>query len=604
MDAGRKHLLHAVVFCLLLTTALSCGGAGPDLNTGIAPEKIIAAIEENLPMLMDEAGIPGLSIALIRGGEIVWSGAYGVKNAVTGEPVTHTTVFEAASLTKPFFAFFVMKMVEQGELDLDRPLFEYVPVDYLEAECIGHAIDREGFNAGWFRTITARMVLSHSSGLPHGGPRDPLPIRFEPGTEYSYSADGYRYLQAVVEYLRGEPLDEIMRKEVIEPLGMESSSMVWQDRYETTAAVGHDIAGETDGEFRKRTRAHAAATLYTTAVDYARFICAVINSTGLDSATVDVMLSPQIEVKPGLHWSLGFGLDEAPCGTGFWQWGDFGTFRCFSIAYRTERIGVVYLTNSFNGLSIRNEIIRLAVAGGDHPVFSYPPHAQYNTPASRITQAALRQGVGAAIDLYEQLYAGNPEGLTWEVLNESGNALLRSRRIEAAIALLEVNAETYPDSSRSFLSLGEAYYGNAQYAAALESFERDLEMDPEDEAAVLWRDRAGLMWTVTAKSPEAGLEYLDRLIEDGPATNWEAHINAHGYDLLFGGRTLEAIAIFKFNAGAFPESWNVYDSLAEAYMENGDRELAIYYYLESLKRNPENTNAAERLRKLKEETAA
>jgi CubicO group peptidase (beta-lactamase class C family) len=602
MDSRQKHLTLAVTSCLLVGMSLSCREE-PGLNTGVSAGKVIAGMEETLPRLMDEAGIPGLSIALIRDGETVWSGAYGVKNALTADPVTKTTIFEAASLTKPFFAYYVMKMVERGELDLDRPLHEYAPVDYLEEEYIGHAVDREDFNNAWFKTITARMVLSHSSGLPHGEPRDPLPIHFEPGTQYRYSADGYFFLQVVVEYLRGETLDEIMRKEVIEPLGMENSSLVWQDRYESAAAVGHDMTGGTGGEFRKRMRAYASATLYTTAVDYARFVNAVINDTGLDSATVDVMLSPQVEVEEGVHWSLGFGLDEAQAGTGFWQWGDFGIFRNYVIAYKSERIGVVYLTNSFNGLSIRDEVIELAVGGGEHPVFSYPRYEQYYTPAFRITQTALRQGSGAAIELFEQLYAGDPEGITWDVLNRSGNALRRANRAGAAVALLKVNAEIYPDSSDSYLYLGEACYEDAQYTVALESFERKLRMDPEHAGAAMWRDRAALMQTITANCPEAGLEYLRTLQEENPGTNWEAHINAHGYGLLFGGKTLDAITVFKFNLVAFPESWNVYDSLGEAYMENGDRELAIYYYMESLRRNPDNANGAERLRRLKQDMA-
>lgn len=603
MNACRKRLLLALICCMLIAGASSCSRWEADLNTDDPPEKVSARIERALPGLIEEAGITGLSIALIRDGRITWSGAYGTRNTLTGEPVTEETVFEAASLTKPFFAYFVMKMVERGELDLDRPLHEYAPIDYLEEEYIGHPMDREGFNADWFMTITARMVLSHSGGLPHGGPRDPLPIHFEPGTEYRYSADGYYYLQVVVEYLRGETLDEILRKEVIEPLGMESSSMVWQDRYDTTAAVGHDLAGETSGEFRKRRRAYASASLYTTAADYARFMCAVMNATGIDSSTVEVMLSPQIGVEDGIYWSLGFGLDEGGYGTGFWQWGDYVIFRNYAIAYMKERIGVVYLTNSFNGLSIRDEIIGLAVGGGEHAVFSYPSYKQHYTPAFRVTQTALRDGVDAAIELYDLLYAGDPERITWSVLNDSGNALRYAKRTEEAIALLEVNAEVYPDSSDSFLFLGEAYYQNGQYAAALENFERKLGLDPENEDAGLWRKRAELMQVVTMTCPEAGLDYLVDLRNEDTDTNWEGHLNAHGYDLLFAGKILEAITVFKLNVAAFPDSWNVYDSLAEAYMENGDRELAIYYYMESLKLNPENANGAEMLRKLKAEIA-
>ena len=599
MHTFRKRLMAALC-CALVFGGVFCATEEPVLNTGLARDKIISELEAAVPRLMEQANIPGLSIALIRDGETVWSGAYGVKNAITGDPVTRATVFEAASLTKPLFAYLVMKMVEAGEIDLDKPLFEYVPLEYLEEEYIGHPMDREDFNAEWFRRINARMVLSHSAGLPHGEPRDPLPIHFEPGTGYRYSADGYRYLQVVVEYLRGEDLAEIMRKEVIEPLGMDRSSMVWRDEYEASAAVGHDMSGETTGEFRKRMRAFASATLYTTAVDYARFLNAVINETGLDSTTVERMLSPEIEVQEGVSWSLGFGLDEAPAGTGFWQWGDYVTFRSYTIAYKRERIGVVYLTNSFNGLSIRNEIVTLAVGGGEHPVFSFPDYEQYSAPGFRITQKALRDGAEAALDLYDRMRAEEPELMTWEVLNGSGNVLRRANRAGEAVALLKINAEVYPDSSGSHLYLGEAYFENGQYGDAVRSFRKKLEMDAGHEGAETWLRLAELMRTVAAGNMDGGMEYMGRLKEEHPDVNWEARVNSHGYDLLFADRVPEAIDVFKFNVAAFPESYNVYDSLGEAYMENGDRELAIYYYMESVRINPGNTNGIEMIERLRD----
>ena len=596
---GRMRAVLALFCCCALAMLFSCAPEEPSLNTGLDRDRIISEIEDAIPRLIEQASIPGLSIALIRDGETVWSGAYGVRSALTGEPVTEATVFEAASLTKPLFAYLVMKMVEKGEIDLDIPLFDYVPADYLEEEYIGHSTEREGFKAGWFRTITARMVLSHSSGLPHGEHRDPLPIHFEPGTEYRYSADGYYYLQTVVEYLRGKRLEEIMRIEVLEPLGMDNSSLVWEERFETMAAAGHGIDGYTDGEFRKRMRAYASASLYTTAVDYARFVNAVINGSGLDGATIDTMLSPQIEVQDGISWSLGFGLDMAAAGTGFWQWGDYGIFRSYVIAYRDERIGVVYLTNSLNGLSIRDEIVALAVGGGEHPVFSYPDYEQYYAPSFRIVQTALREGADAAVELLEDLIAEEPEEVTYGVLMKSGNTLRYVNRFKQAVALLEISAEIYPDSSDSHLYLGEAYFEDARYEEALESFRRKLDMDAGHEGAKLWYRQAELMYNITTRCMNSGLEQIEEIRREHPDVNWEARINAHGYDLLFAGRVLEAISVFKFNVAAFPDAWNTYDSLAEAYMENGDRELAVYYYMESLKRNPDNTNASEMIKRLK-----
>ncbi len=317
------HLALIAVLAVFLSAGFhESAQAAAVQKAGKQKDALVADLESALPGLIKEADIPGMSIAVIRDGKLLWSGAFGIKSALTKEPVSEDTIFEAASLTKPYFAYYVMKLVEAGELDLDKPLVGYVPRDYLVKNYIEHPWELEGFRRDWFEKITARMVLSHSSGLPHGDPRRPLPIFFEPGTKYRYSADGYFYLQKVVEYLKGKPLEALMKEAVIDPLGMTSSSLVWEDRYETRAAVGHDFFGVTDGKFRKRTEAHAAATLYTTAKDYARFVMAVLNDDGLKPATVREMLKPQIPVAQDISWGLGFGQETTSAGQAFWQWGD------------------------------------------------------------------------------------------------------------------------------------------------------------------------------------------------------------------------------------------------------------------------------------------
>src|SRR5881628_2566443 len=101
-----------------------------------------------IPQLMKEALVPGLSLALVNEGSFRQF-SFGVKNAATGEPVTDSTVFEAASLSKPVFAYAVLKLADSGQVELDAPLVRYLPGDYVE-------------NDPRVRRITARMVLSHT----------------------------------------------------------------------------------------------------------------------------------------------------------------------------------------------------------------------------------------------------------------------------------------------------------------------------------------------------------------------------------------------------------------------------------------------------------
>ncbi|NTV00194.1 MAG: beta-lactamase family protein, partial [Methanoregulaceae archaeon] len=176
IHAHIPSILCAILLGFLNPDAMA---GGPVLSSRQTRAEAIAALDSVIPDLMAKARIPGLSVALIWDGEVAWEKGYGTRNKATGEPVDTRTVFEAASLTKPFFAALAMTLVGSGVLDLDKPLVDYIPKDALES-AMGHAFDYPGFRADWANCITPRMVLSHSSGLPHGQRGKPYPILFEP----------------------------------------------------------------------------------------------------------------------------------------------------------------------------------------------------------------------------------------------------------------------------------------------------------------------------------------------------------------------------------------------------------------------------------------
>jgi len=164
---------------------------------------------------MKEAEIPGLSIALVRDGKTYWAQSFGERDVATKAPVMEDTVFNVGSLSKPVFAYGVLKLVDQGKLGLDVPLTKYLLKPYVEGD------DR-------LQQITARFVLSHRTGFPNWRGNDPLKIYFTPGERFSYSGEGMVYLQKVVEQITGKPLNDYMQEAVFAPLGMTSSSYVWR----------------------------------------------------------------------------------------------------------------------------------------------------------------------------------------------------------------------------------------------------------------------------------------------------------------------------------------------------------------------------------------
>ena len=319
----------------------------------------VVQLEKDVPDLMKKDGVPGLSIAVIRGGKTTWVHGFGTKEAKTDEPVTGETVFEAASLSKPVFAYGVLKLVELGKLGLDTPLTTYLPKPFIAGD------ER-------LAKITARIVLSHRTGFPNWPADDgSVSIYFTPGERFSYSGEGYIYLQRVVEQITGKPLNEYMTEAVFTPLGMTSSSYVWRPDFDALTATGHDSGGKPT-ELWKPKEAGAASTLNTTAKDYALFVEAVLNGKGLKPATLHEMETPQIALDPecricikrepkqlskNLFWGLGWGIERKDGTDVLWHWGDNGAFKCFVMAEPKTKSGVVMFANSENGLEIAKPVI-------------------------------------------------------------------------------------------------------------------------------------------------------------------------------------------------------------------------------------------------------
>jgi CubicO group peptidase (beta-lactamase class C family) len=462
---------------------------GEDVPSRLPPQDMPAAAAElrtSIPALIKEARIPGLQIALIRDGKIVWHENFGVKNAAAGEPVTDDTIFEAASLTKPFFAYYAMKLVEQGVLELDRPLVSYVPVRFTE-EFLGHPLGEKGFHRDWFEKITARQVLSHSSGMPHGESGTPFPLYFEPGTKWKYSADGYFLLQKIIETLKGDKLENLIRNEVLDPLGMSRSSMVWRDDYEKSMANGHGFFGQPEA-FRKRTESHAGASLYTTAEDYAKFVCAVMNGEGLRPETLKGMLAPQIEVDKdkGVGWSLGFGTQTDEHGLAIWQWGDYGIFRNYIMAYPGEKSGVVYLTNSFYGLGISSEITVPGVGGQalGTVALNYWP---YDAPVYRLGWELADRGREADRELAD-LAKRLPEAFSKNGVEFLAAIFADAGKQAGTVGLLRYYAKENPRSAWAQFSLATALMqaGDRRQARVLLKKARRADEDKIPLPSIRW----------------------------------------------------------------------------------------------------------------------
>lgn len=489
-------LIPVILFAVLFSGSLSCNKTQKEsvgtvvelkpLKLSTPLETLSAELAEFIPALMDQAIIPGLSIAVLREGKVFWNNHYGVTNAETQEKVAADTMFEACSLSKPVFAYAVLQLIDEGLLALDKPLVEYAPESYLEKKYLRDKSDDPRFNK-----ITTRMVLSHTPGFPNWR-QGKLTINFEPGAKFSYSGEGFVFLQRIVEHITGQELDDFMTERVFEPLGMKNSTYIWKQEIDGQLANPHSEFGK-PGTKRKPWN-NAAASLVTTAEDYARVIAAIMNSTRLKPETSQAMLSSQINIPaeeyPGsLSWGLGVGLQHTEQGDIFWHWGDNHTFRCFFAAYPKERIGVVYFANSANGLGIIKEILTHSI-GGTHAISSLPMVAGYprfDSPLIQIGRTYVKEGFAAALQQYWALKKASPgTQITQEpFLNNLGYALLRMNKTDEAIRVFQMNVEFFPDSFNVYDSLGEAYKKKGEKEKAIENYRISIKLNPENEGGKL-----------------------------------------------------------------------------------------------------------------------
>ncbi len=264
---------------------------------------------------MADQNVPGLSIAIINDGAVVYDRAFGVVDIDTGAPVERDSVFEGASLSKPLFAFLTMTFVDEGRLELDEPLAARLPFDELA-------------NDPRYQRMTARHVLSHQSGLPNwriDAPDNLLGLDFTPGDGFQYSGEGYQYLAralAAVAETDDAGLEAIFQRRVAAPFGMAQTTFMPNPAVREARATPHRDGAPLakKGPIREF---GAAYSVHSNAVDYARFVTAIMRREGLSPAAYAAFLQPQDPPIPaddpnranGLtNWALGFSFFEYPRG--------------------------------------------------------------------------------------------------------------------------------------------------------------------------------------------------------------------------------------------------------------------------------------------------
>lgn len=327
---------------LLIIALTGCQSTHREIKTESANSVEIAKLDRFIEERMEALKVPGVSIVIVRDGKITYRGAFGVKNTLTGEKITNSTLFEAASLSKPFFAYFVMLQVQKGLIELDEPLYQYHPNKHL-------LIDSR------HKQITARMLLTHTSGLVNWRKNagDELEVLFTPGTQFQYSGEGYEYLRRVLQELLkvdDDGLQAIVEKEVVEAVGANFMKYTWNDEILSRKAFGHRNGSPTDN-YKHDMNFGASYSLNTSAEDYAKFLIALMWPQAVNREVVDEFLAIQYQMPSEvgeMHRSLGFPVKKTEKGMRYYHSGNNGDFRAYCHFYKDKGYGIIMFGNSDN----------------------------------------------------------------------------------------------------------------------------------------------------------------------------------------------------------------------------------------------------------------
>jgi CubicO group peptidase (beta-lactamase class C family) len=349
--------------------------------------------------LMARFNVPGVSIAVIRDEQIHWAKGYGIADVVTGAPVNAETLFQAASMSKPVAAMAVLRAVQDGLFSLDDDINRILTSWKLD----GGEFTRE-------RPVTPRMLTSHTSGLGDGfgfpgyAPSDSVPTVLQilngdkrsnvgllfmerpPMTLMEYSGGGVMLMQQALSDARKRPFADIMRDDVLRPIGMTHSTyeQPLPPSLDRNAARAHSRDGKAMGPKWHVYPEQAAAGLWTTPSDLARFLIEVQRSAvGQSNRVLSRTLVQEMLTPVGVgDYAVGFSIAKIGQGWYFSHGGSNWGFRATMIAHKVKGYGLVIMTNADQGGAVANELSRRIQLAYEWDSFAQPAPRGYR-PSSR-----------------------------------------------------------------------------------------------------------------------------------------------------------------------------------------------------------------------------
>ena len=484
---------------LLLTTLISFTLSAQKTKAEV--KSFVQEMDEKIPQLLHDFIVPGASVAFIENGEVILQKGYGYADVTAGKKVTTRTGFNIGSISKTVAAWGILKLVEEGKLDLDAPAEKYLTRWHLP---------ESNFDANG---VTVRRLLSHTAGLslhgyPGWSPEDQLPtveeslngknngpgrveMIMEPGTKWKYSGGGFTILQLLVEEVTGQKFEEYMQQNILNPLGMVNSSYNIDKKIMQASSKEHNGYGE-EIDFELFT-AQAAAGLHTTIEDFTKFAKASLyqlNNTEsfnkvLKPATIMEMMEPA-PASDG-RYGLGYSVDSIR-GTSVTLRGHGGANTGWHAYLRVDPVtndGFLMMTNGGAGHNIYRQIFcdwiywKNEVDMGDR--------CNIKTPiANKLKEAIAEKGLAKLSSIYLDLKENHSDEYNFSEgqLNQLGYYYLGEDNVDAALAVFKINIEAYPVSSNVYDSYGEALLLKVDEEGAIANYKKSIELNPGNEHGI------------------------------------------------------------------------------------------------------------------------
>jgi CubicO group peptidase (beta-lactamase class C family) len=552
------------------------------VENGLRPEYFIKGDKlKSITDQMKETNTPGISVAVIHNSEIVWTKGYGVVDIETQKPVNTNSIFQAASISKPLTALAVMKLVQDGKLDLDENINSYLKTWKLP---------ENEFTAK--NKVTLRNLLSHTAGISvHGfsgykadadvptlvqvlngeAPENSgkVVVDMEPNTEFRYSGGGYTILQqALIDQLQ-KTFQEIMQELVLDPLDMTNSfysNTALNEKQCSNATSGHNNDGELVIGKRYIYPEMAAEGLWTTAEDLAKFAVEVQKSLKGESSKVITKEFMEIMTTPVLNGEYNIGLCNEKIGAEQLLGHDGGNegYTCGMIFHKEKEFGVILMSNSQSGYEMNIPFLRSAAAAYGFDNILSPDYETFDLSADAIKlfSGNYRIEFDKTVKIFE-----DKSRLVYKTIFDE----LKQLDYVGNNIMIDINRTTKIEFREAF---GELYMN-------------EKKLEPLKHGEKLASD-----YIHEDNIEQAARCYQEFMQQDNNMKNrLENNLNNDGYGCIWRKDYKTAIAFLKINTILFPEFVNTWDSLGEAYFIDKQYGLSIEAMEKSLEYNPNNQNA-------------